>query len=93
MAAEFDLFLSHNNEDKSAVREIADGLKRRRFKPWLDVENLTPAGSGRTRLAKLRESTRAVLQASRRPTSAAKRRNPSRRVVRKAWTLERSKSA
>jgi len=42
MATVYDLFLSHNSEDKPAVREISDSLKRRRLKPWLDVENLTP---------------------------------------------------
>jgi len=38
----YDLFLSHNSEDKPAVREVSDKLKRRHLKPWLDVENLQP---------------------------------------------------
>lgn len=42
MAPVYDLFLSHNSKDKPAVREVSDRLKRRRLKPWLDVENLTP---------------------------------------------------
>ncbi len=38
----FDLFLSHNSADKPAVREIARALKERRYKPWLDADELTP---------------------------------------------------
>jgi hypothetical protein len=38
----YDLFLSHNSEDKPAVCEIAAGLKRRHFTPWLDTDELTP---------------------------------------------------
>jgi hypothetical protein len=32
----FDVFLCHNSEDKSAVREIAQQLVREGIKPWLD---------------------------------------------------------
>jgi hypothetical protein len=45
MPRAFDLFLSHNSEDKPAVREIAAALKRRRFMPWLDADELTPGRS------------------------------------------------
>lgn len=41
MAPEY-VFLSHNSEDKPAVREVATRLKRRGFKPWLDDEELIP---------------------------------------------------
>ncbi len=33
----FDVFLCHNSDDKSAVIEIANQLKARNLKPWLDV--------------------------------------------------------
>ncbi len=41
----FDLFLSHNSDDKPAVREIARALRKRRFNPWLDADELTPGRS------------------------------------------------
>ena len=38
----FDVFLCHNSEDKAAVIEIAEQLRRRGLKPWLDVWELQP---------------------------------------------------
>lgn len=45
MADAPDLFLSHNSEDKPLVREVAAALRRRRFKPWLDADELIPGRS------------------------------------------------
>ena len=38
----FDVFLSHNSEDKPVVRELAKLLRTRGIRPWLDEERLTP---------------------------------------------------
>ncbi len=38
----FDVFLAHNNIDKPQVRAIAEELKRRKLKPWLDEEQIPP---------------------------------------------------
>ncbi len=38
----FDVFLCHNSEDKSAVIEIAEQLRCRGLKPWLDEWELRP---------------------------------------------------
>jgi WD40 repeat protein len=42
--ASFDVFLSHNGDDKPAVERIAERLARAGFRPWLDVWALTPGG-------------------------------------------------
>lgn len=39
---EFDIFLCHNSQDKPAVIKIANQLKARNIKPWLDLWNLRP---------------------------------------------------
>ena len=38
----FDVFMCHNSEDKADVIEIADQLRQRGMKPWLDVWELRP---------------------------------------------------
>jgi hypothetical protein len=38
----FDVFLAHNSVDKPQVRAIAEKLKRRGLKPWLDEEQIAP---------------------------------------------------
>ncbi len=42
MPAGFDVFLSHNSKDKPAVRELAEALRDRGLKVWLDEWELTP---------------------------------------------------
>lgn len=42
---QFDVFLSHNSKDKLQVRAIAEQLKRRGLKPWLDEEQIFPGQS------------------------------------------------
>ena len=39
---QFDVFLAHNTEDKPQVRKIAQELKQRNLKPWLDEEQIPP---------------------------------------------------
>jgi GTPase SAR1 family protein len=41
-AAEFDVFLCHNWKDKPAVRELAQCLRARGLRPWLDERQLRP---------------------------------------------------
>jgi hypothetical protein len=45
MSPAFDVFLSHNSQDKPAVREIAQALRARRLRPWLDEWELRPGHS------------------------------------------------
>jgi GTPase SAR1 family protein len=40
--AEFDVFLCHNWEDKPAVRRLAQRLRDRGLRPWLDESELQP---------------------------------------------------
>jgi hypothetical protein len=49
--ADFDIFLSHNSRDKSAVERIATKLKQARLEPWLDKWCLTPGGKWQEELA------------------------------------------
>jgi hypothetical protein len=37
---EFDIFLAHNSKDKPLVRTIANRLKLRNLKPWLDEDQI-----------------------------------------------------
>lgn len=37
---EFDVFLAHNSADKEIVRFVANGLRDRGLKPWLDEEQI-----------------------------------------------------
>ena len=40
--SQFDVFLAHNSLDKPQVKMIAQKLKRRGLKPWLDEEQIPP---------------------------------------------------
>jgi hypothetical protein len=40
---QFDVFLSHNSQDKAIVRKIANELRQRGIEPWFDDEQI-PAG-------------------------------------------------
>jgi GTPase SAR1 family protein len=40
--AEFDVFLCHNVNDKPAVRQLAQQLRERGLRPWLDERELRP---------------------------------------------------
>ena len=39
---QFDVFLAHNSADKPQVRVIANKLRERGLKPWLDEEQIPP---------------------------------------------------
>lgn len=56
----FDVFLCHNSEDKTAVIEIAEQLRRRGLKPWLDVWELQPGAIWQFALEQQIESISAV---------------------------------
>jgi len=41
----FDIFLAHNSHDKSHVRTICHGLRRRGLRPWFDEEQIVAGQS------------------------------------------------
>lgn len=45
MAQKFDVFLCHNSEDKLAVIDIANKLKEKGIRPWLDKWEIKPGAS------------------------------------------------
>ncbi len=50
MTERFDVFISHNSKDKSAVRKLAQELQWRKLKVWLDEEQLVPGAPWRSGL-------------------------------------------
>ena len=42
---QFDVFMAHNSKDKPQVLEIAEQLKQRGLKPWIDIEQIPPGES------------------------------------------------
>lgn len=48
----FDVFISYNSKDRVEVKEIAEQLKGRGIKPWLDVWDLRPGLSWQDALEK-----------------------------------------
>ncbi len=56
-AARYDVFLSHNSQDKPVIERIAEKLKHAGFEPWLDKWRLIPGNDSPEELA-------AALQAS-----------------------------
>jgi len=59
-ALEFDVFLSHSSADKSAVARIAEALRARGFKPWLDAEQVVPGIRFQPQLAEGLAASRSV---------------------------------
>ena len=47
----FDVFLSHNSQDKPEVERVAERLKREGIEAWLDIWCLTPGGDWQDELA------------------------------------------
>src|SRR5437899_1170109 len=47
----FQVFLSHNSQEKPAVERIAEQLKRHEIEPWFDKWCLTPGGDWQDELA------------------------------------------
>ncbi|HVT16322.1 MAG TPA: FxSxx-COOH system tetratricopeptide repeat protein [Thermoanaerobaculia bacterium] len=56
--AQFDVFLSHNSQDKDAVLEIARALKERGLRPWLDAWELIPGRRWQEALEEILETAR-----------------------------------
>ena len=52
MFEQFDVFLCHNSQDKPEVIKIAEQLKARGLKPWLDIWELPPGQSWQDLLQK-----------------------------------------
>lgn len=42
----FDVFLSHNSREKSAVEALSYRLRAEGLNPWLDKEQLIPGATG-----------------------------------------------
>lgn len=51
-ARRFDLFLSYNRADQTAVERIADRLRQAGLEPWLDRWELTPGGAWQEEIVK-----------------------------------------
>jgi len=54
----FDIFLSHNSKDKPAVRELAEALRARGLRVWLDEWELVPGHPWQEALEEIIETTR-----------------------------------
>ena len=60
MSEQFDVFISHNSQDKPAVRELAEALKVRGLRPWLDEEQLRPGQPWQEALETIIQTTKAA---------------------------------
>lgn len=60
MSTRFDVFLSHNSQDKPAVRELSDLLKQRGLAVWLDEEQLRPGQPWQEGLEEIMAATRSA---------------------------------
>lgn len=60
MADSFDVFLSHNSKDKPAVRELAETLRDRGLKVWLDEWELAPGRPWQEALENIIRTTRSA---------------------------------
>ena len=56
---DYDVFLSHNSEDKPAVEEIARRLKQEGIEPWLDKWNLIPGDAWQEAIEEALDACRA----------------------------------
>lgn len=56
----FDVFLSHNSQDKKIAKELSLALKNRGVKVWLDEEQLLPSTPWQEAIEKIIQSTRTV---------------------------------
>jgi len=57
---EFDVFLSYNNRDKPAARELANNLRERGISVWLDEEQLVPGRPWSSALEEIISTVRSV---------------------------------
>ena len=58
--AEFDVFLSHNSQDKPIVRRLALALKSRGWRVWLDEEQLVPGRPWQEELENIIQTTKSA---------------------------------
>src|SRR6185436_6829847 len=56
----FDVFLSHNSKDKPAVRELAEALRARGLKVWLDEWELVPGRPWQDALEEIIQTVRSA---------------------------------
>ncbi len=54
----FDVFLSHNSQDKPVVRQLADALATRGRRPWLDERELVPGRPWQDALEEIIQTTK-----------------------------------
>lgn len=59
-SSNFDVFLSHNSRDKSAVRELAHALVVRGLRVWLDEWELLPGRSWQNELSRVLGKIRSI---------------------------------
>ena len=57
----FDVFLSHNSNDKENVRQIGAELKKRGLKVWLDEWELTPGRPWQEEIEKIISTTKSAI--------------------------------
>jgi len=56
----FDVFLSHNSQDKSSVRQIAEALKSRGLRVWLDEWELIPGHPWQDEVERIIQTAKSV---------------------------------
>jgi len=56
----FDVFLSHNSKDKPAVRQLAEELKKRGLRVWLDEWELVPGRPWQEALEEIIQTTKSA---------------------------------
>ncbi len=56
----FDVFISHNSKDKPMVRQLAEALRQRGFKVWLDEWELVPGRPWQEALEEIIRTTRSA---------------------------------
>ena len=57
----FDVFLSHNSQDKPIVRHLADALVARGVRPWLDERELVPGRLWQEALEQIIQTTKTAV--------------------------------
>ncbi len=60
MSRYFDVFLSHNRRDKATVKRLAEALRQRDLRVWLDDWELVPGRPWQEALEEIIETTRAA---------------------------------
>jgi hypothetical protein len=58
---EYDVFLCHNSRDKDAVLKIAQGLKEKKIRSWVDIEALRPGDVWMDIIAKVVEKVKCAV--------------------------------